>query len=166
MTNTLSLTEKLGETLFPALRERRNLLEREMETDRLTGLANRVAFEKAEPEALRENQAFILFDANNFGLVNKTCGHRRGDQLLQIFARVIAEAARNFKCRAFRIGGDEFLVICSPQFASAIRRTIETRIRPERFGDFVVSISGEIGTSVEDADSRLQKRKAEMKKVR
>lgn len=166
MLQTLTFTEKLGETLFPALRERRSLLEREIETDAFTGLGNRAAFDRAEPQALRDGLRFILFDANNFGKINKQCGHRRGDEVLRRFSDVIANVARHYKARAFRYGsGDEFVIIVPARFAARVRDAVETRIRPLDFGDFVVSISGAVGSSIEDADTRLQARKTERKNV-
>ena len=163
MTETLSFTEKLIEKLFPPIKERRNLLERKTLTDELTRLGNRAAFNKVEPQALKNGLSFIFFDANNFGLVNKQCGHVRGDETLQKIAKVISEVSRNFKAQAFRYAGDEFVMITSPRFAGRVRDAVEQKFLPEDFGNFVVSISGEIGKSLEDADVRLQKRKTEMK---
>lgn len=160
----LTFTEKLGEILFPRLRERRNLLEREATTDRLTGLGNRAAFDRAEPQALLDGLSFIIFDANNFGRINKQCGHRRGNEVLQQFSDVIADVAEKYKARAFRYGGDEFVIIAGSRFAARVRDAVEAKIRPLDFGNFVVSVSGETGSSVEDADSRLQARKCEAKK--
>ena len=158
------LRESIAGFIFPEMENRRNELERLVNFDELTGLANRRDFDKAERRARRERMAFILFDANNFGRVNKTAGHSHGDRVLKQFSDVIANVARNYKARAFRIGGDEFVIICSPRFAEKIRNSVETRALPVDFGNFIVTISGEIGVSVDDADSRLQARKAEKKR--
>lgn len=154
-----TIQEKLAGLIAPKLVERRNELERLVNFDHLTRLANRFAFEKAEPKARRDNLAFILFDANNFGRINKLHGHDRGDEILKRFANVIANVSYNFKARAFRLGGDEFVVICLHRFAPRVRDEIERRAFPIDFGDFTVSLTGEIGTTVADADERLQERK-------
>lgn len=155
--------EQIAVLIFPEMNNRRNELERAANTDELTGLANRRAFMKADRRARRERMAFILFDANNFGRVNKTAGHAHGDRVLKQFADVIANVSHKFKARAFRLGGDEFAIICAPRFAEKIRNSVETRTLPVDFGTFTVSISGEIGRSIDDADSRLQARKQSRK---
>jgi len=177
MTNNLSLTKNFNrvstdlllnavEFFFPPVRERRNVLERQILTDELTRLGNRAAFNKAEPEAITRGMSFIMFDANNFGRINKQCGHTRGDETLQKIAKVISEVSRNYKVQAFRLGGDEFVMICPSKFAKRVRDAVEKRFLPIDFGNFIVSISGETGSSVEDADSRLQERKAVKKEAR
>lgn len=151
--------EKIAVFVAPAIERRLNQLQREADTDALTGLANRNAFTKALPQAEKDNQAFILFDLNNFKLVNKRFLHKAGDELLKRYADVLANVAFKFKCRVFRLGGDEFVIVCHRRFATQIRDAVEYRALPVNFGDFTVSISGVVGTSVEDADLRLQARK-------
>jgi diguanylate cyclase (GGDEF)-like protein len=157
------IQEKIVGVIAPRIIERRNHFERLANTDFLTGLANRAAFDRAERKATRDGLAFIVFDLNDFGKVNKRLGHKKGDLVLQDFADKIGTVAAKFKARAFRLGGDEFAIICSPRFAETIRDQVERRARPVDFGDFFVSVSGEIGRSVADADSRLQTRKAAKK---
>ncbi|MDB5478838.1 MAG: hypothetical protein JWM96_1333 [Alphaproteobacteria bacterium] len=159
------IREKIAGIVSPEIVEQRNELERQANTDVLTELPNRRAFDRAEPKARRDGLAFILFDANNFGLVNKQCGHKKGDEVLQRYADVIANVAHNFKARAFRYGGDEFVVVCPHRFAFKVKDAIEFRARAVDFGNFVVSLSGEVGWSVEDADKRLQARKQAKKRV-
>jgi diguanylate cyclase (GGDEF)-like protein len=161
--STFSIRERIAEAFAPSLKERRNLLEREANTDALTGLANRAAFDKAKGRARRDGAAFIVFDMNNFGRVNKLHGFAVGDASLKYYSYVIANVAANFKARAFRLGGDEFVIICTARFAFQIRDSVERRAAPQWFEGFTVSISGEVGHSVEDADSRLQARKAARK---
>lgn len=166
MQQTLSFTERLAELFFPAIGERRNLLERKLVTDELTKLGNRAAFNKVEPDALKKKQAFIIFDANNFGHVNKQCGHRRGDEVLQDIARVIGEVSRKFKVQAFRYAGDEFVIIAPPRFAARVRDAVERKFLPQDFGNFVVSVSGTVGATFAEADALLQARKREAKNAR
>lgn len=162
-TTILSIREKLAGLVAPQVIERRDELERLVNTDALTGLANRRAFDLAEPRARAEKMAFIIFDANNFGLVNKRISHETGDEILCRFADVIANASQNYKARAFRLGGDEFVVIAPRAFAFRVRDAIERRARPVDFPGFTVSLSGVVGHSVKDADKRLQSRKAQAK---
>lgn len=159
-----TIREKVAHFIAPEIVERRNHFERLAMTDALTGLGNRAAFDRAAPGAVQNGEMFILFDANNFGKINKQVSHARGDEALVYFANVIANVSHNFKARAFRYGsGDEFVVICPARFACCIRDLIETRALPISFDGFTVSLSGEVGTSVTDADARLQARKTERK---
>jgi len=85
-------------------------------TDHLTGLANRRAFDAALETAVavanRRGAAFglVLFDLDRFKAVNDTHGHRVGDAALTMFARVLKECVRAGDFPA-RYGGEEFAVI-------------------------------------------------------
>ncbi len=80
--------------------------------DTLTRLYNRSAFEK-ELKRLESRKAFsvVTMDINNFKEVNDTYGHEYGDTVLKKVAAVIRDSF-NQRCTCYRIGGDEFYVIC------------------------------------------------------
>lgn len=158
-----TIIEHLVDRLAPRLKERRDEFERLANTDELTGLANRRAFELAEKTAVADKMTFVLFDLNNFGLVNKRVGHAAGDELLKYYADVLANAAFKFKVRAFRLGGDEFAAIAPRRFAEKIRDAVERRALVRDFGNFNVSISGTVGATIQQADEILQARKAARK---
>lgn len=157
------ITERIADRIAPRLAERRNQLERLANLDELTQLPNRRAFELARATAEKQGLAFIIYDLNNFGLVNKSYSHADGDRALQYYANVLANVSAKYKARAFRYGGDEAVMIVPKQFAVQIRDAVEKRALPMRFDGFTVSISGEIGMTVEQADETLQRRKAERK---
>jgi len=77
--------------------------------DALTGAYNRKILEAVEGD-LDSSFSMLLFDLNDFKLVNDTCGHAAGDQVLRKFVEVIKSQVRN-NDYVIRIGGDEFLVI-------------------------------------------------------
>ncbi len=162
--NATSIRESFAELIAPSLRERRNLLERELNLDPRTGLSNRKAFDKAQVAAESDAKtAFIVFDCNNFGLVNKTLGFAFGDEILYVIASEIGRAAKANKARAFRLGGDEFVVLCDWKRSEALRDAIEKRVGVFDYDTFKVSISGAIGRSLTAADAHLQARKAKRK---
>jgi len=79
-----------------------------------TGLKNRSAFEK-EMEHYRkaENNAIIIvIDINNLKTVNDKYGHNAGDETIVMAAKIIQESFVGIS-DVFRIGGDEFCVICT-----------------------------------------------------
>ena len=91
--------------------------ERDMvRTDHLTGLGNRRACEEAiareVARATRENASlvFVLFDLDNFKVVNDTHGHPQGDLVLRAVAGVLREESRASDL-AGRWGGEELLAI-------------------------------------------------------
>jgi diguanylate cyclase (GGDEF)-like protein len=94
-------------------------LERAADTDGLTGLANRRAFDAALERAWRRHQrtgqplSLLLLDLDRFKLLNDQCGHQAGDETLRRFARVLSGAARRPDDLAARYGGEEFALILS-----------------------------------------------------
>ncbi len=58
------------------------------------------------------NFSILMFDIDNFKQVNDVHGHKKGDILLQKTAKIIKKTIRKSD-RAYRIGGDEFIIIYS-----------------------------------------------------
>ena len=85
-------------------------------TDSLTGLLN-VGAGKRRVEKLLEAQkqrmsgynALFLMDIDDFKKINDTMGHKKGDEMIQCFVRVLK---RTFRAEdvIYRMGGDEFAV--------------------------------------------------------
>ncbi|MQP77306.1 diguanylate cyclase [Stenotrophomonas sp. MYb238] len=86
--------------------------------DPLTGLSNqrymRTLFENALILAHRPHQlaAVIYIDVDNFKPVNDRAGHRVGDEVLKRLAARLRQSTRSTDICA-RIGGDEFVAICT-----------------------------------------------------
>lgn len=84
--------------------------------DSLTGLLNRRAFEE-ELNALSESavntsavHALLYLDLDEFKIVNDTCGHTAGDELLRELSLYLSEHVHAPDSLA-RLGGDEFGVL-------------------------------------------------------
>lgn len=90
---------------------------RQAETDALTGLINRGAFEKRLTEAVQrchrqdEPLSLILLDLDWFKEINDTHGHAYGDSYLQCMAAAMHDAVRGDVDLCCRIGGDEFAIV-------------------------------------------------------
>ncbi|MDE2349960.1 MAG: EAL domain-containing protein [Gammaproteobacteria bacterium] len=84
--------------------------------DALTGLVNRREFERRLQEAMDSaragdtTHALAYLDLDRFKLVNDTCGHTAGDNMLREVASLIKEAVRDSDTVG-RIGGDEFALL-------------------------------------------------------
>jgi len=100
--------------------------------DALTGLINRREFEHRLTQALAsaagsERQHAVLYlDLDQFKVVNDTCGHAAGDELIRQIAVALQQRLREADTLA-RLGGDEFGVLlenCPPGHASRIAETL------------------------------------------
>ena len=109
--------------------------------DHLTGLANRNAFEDVVRQFLDDAQrtgrsgAICYFDLDNFKVVNDTCGHTAGDELLKQIAHVLRSNLLNGDYMA-RLGGDEFGILfldCDPEQARDRARRLTSLIDEFRF---------------------------------
>lgn len=156
-----TIRRRLADAIAPELMEQRNALERAANVDELTGLANRRALNLALASAEADPAtSIVIFDADNFGKLNKAAGHRFGDVVLKEMAAAIRTAAarHGFGERVFRYGGDEFVCLCSAFLANRIRDDAEAAFG-RRFPAFGVGITGTIGPTLEAADALLQARK-------
>jgi diguanylate cyclase (GGDEF)-like protein/PAS domain S-box-containing protein len=139
-------------------RERRmkRLLSYQAAHDTLTGLINRREFESrlnAALEGARADQnvrhAMFYVDLDQFKVVNDTCGHPAGDQLLRQVTGLLQSRLRANDVLA-RLGGDEFGVLlehCTPEQALRIAESLRQAIRDLRFqwGDSTLQIGASIG---------------------
>ena len=150
----------LLETIFRLEREYSDK-RTEADRDRLTGLYNRNGFEHiAEGFLAREGAegALILFDLDNFKLVNDMEGHPAGDRLLQCFAGCLTETFRRDDVAA-RLGGDEFIILVrSPVNAAVLEekfRELSRKIHTA-FGKYYAkySVSASAGAVLADGDMR------------
>jgi diguanylate cyclase (GGDEF)-like protein/PAS domain S-box-containing protein len=109
--------------------------------DALTGLVNRREFEHRLQEALDSAQsgdtghALCYLDLDHFKVVNDTCGHTAGDNMLREIASLIKETVRDSDTVG-RIGGDEFallLVGCPLEKARQIADNVVRSVNDYRF---------------------------------
>lgn len=85
------------------------------ETDALTGLGNRRAFDNRVEECLRkgkllDNLYMVSMDLNGLKGVNDNFGHQAGDEFISAAAECVRTSFADIG-NAFRTGGDEFLAI-------------------------------------------------------
>ncbi|MGO9513796.1 MAG: EAL domain-containing protein [Steroidobacteraceae bacterium] len=123
--------------------------------DALTGLVNRLEFERRLREAMDSAQtgdaahALCYLDLDRFKVVNDTCGHTAGDNMLREIAAVLKEAVRDSDTVG-RIGGDEFallLVGCPLEKARQIADDVVRSVTDYRFiwKDKIFSVGVSIG---------------------
>jgi len=97
--------------------------------DMLTGLSNRYGFEAqlekllADEEDRRPHALFFL-DLDQLKVVNDSCGHRAGDELLKQITDRLRQQLRRQDSLA-RIGGDEFAVLLEGSVLADAEETAE-----------------------------------------
>ena len=109
--------------------------------DSLTGLINRTEFEKRLGLALKSaaqmgrHHAVMYMDLDQFKIVNDTCGHAAGDQLMRQVAALLQRRLREGDTLA-RLGGDEFGVLlesCPPDHSARIAETLRQTMEELQF---------------------------------
>ena len=123
--------------------------------DSLTGLINRNEFERRLDEAVSDAResgrvhTLLYIDLDQFKLVNDTCGHLAGDEMLRRLGKRLRHSIRDSDTLA-RLGGDEFGVLlmnCSLASAEPVAQSLLDRLREYFFvwGDRSFKIGASIG---------------------
>ena len=121
--------------------------------DKLTNLVNRQEFEVRLGQAIekvkasRETNVLLFLDLDQFKVVNDTCGHIAGDELLVKTTEILKSCIKE-KDTLARLGGDEFGILldnCNKQDALNVAQQIRLKVKANRFVwsgvPFEVSIS-------------------------
>ncbi|MBN2253736.1 MAG: GGDEF domain-containing protein, partial [Kosmotogaceae bacterium] len=113
------------------LEEINKLLEKQAETDPLTGLLNHrkmksvLDSEISRAERYETPLTMIMLDLDNFKSINDSYGHLKGDELLAAIGKLIRSSIRKNDF-AFRYGGEEFLILLP---SADMQRTTEVYSR-------------------------------------
>jgi diguanylate cyclase (GGDEF)-like protein/PAS domain S-box-containing protein len=131
--------------------------------DSLTGLINRYEFENRLHRVLQSAQdgqgagVLCYLDLDQFKLVNDTCGHVAGDELLRQLSFMLGDRLAGRGTLA-RLGGDEFGLLlhpCGIPAARAIAEDLREAIQQFRFvwTEHIFSIGVSIGVVAIDGES-------------
>jgi diguanylate cyclase (GGDEF)-like protein/PAS domain S-box-containing protein len=142
-------------------------MEREMiylaSHDPLTGLINRREFEIRLKRAIRAARAerrhhvLLYLDLDEFKVVNDTCGHLVGDEMLRQITALLRSRVRRSDVLA-RLGGDEFGVLledCPIDYARQIAEEMRRTVREFRlcWRDQIFEVGVSIGLVPINGDS-------------
>jgi diguanylate cyclase (GGDEF)-like protein len=109
-------------------------IERMSDIDPLTGLGNvrslqeTLIREVARTRRLDRPLSCLLLDLDDFRMINNQYGHDKGNRVLQTTANTIRKVIRQEMDRAFRSGGDEFLIVL-PEADNAQALAVAQRLR-------------------------------------
>jgi diguanylate cyclase (GGDEF)-like protein len=155
---------KLKKTIQQKELEAQNLIWNQANFDLLTGLPNRLMFNKKLAEEIKHSNnynspfALLFIDLDYFKQVNDQFGHATGDELLIIVADRISNVVRSTDNIA-RLSGDEFTLILSnitdrdviQSTADEILKSLEKPF--EIFGK-TIQITSSIGATIYPKDTR------------
>ena len=149
-------------------------LERLTLTDPLTGLGNRRAFQRDLEFRLRhatrtgESVALLYLDVDGLKALNDLHGHGCGDETLRTMGAVLRSSTRAGSDSAYRVGGDEFVMVLSAdrEGAECIANRVERGFferspRSSRVSHGLVLWDGQAsaGDLVDRADERMYRDK-------
>ena len=163
------------------LAEERDLLRQVSQTDQLTGVGNRAAWDEALAAARDADVAFAVlsFDLDDLKGINDRYGHAVGDAVIRGAAHAVRASLRDGDVLA-RVGGDEFLALLLDASEEGARRVLrraganlaswqvtEHAIRPELSSGWALS-GLEPATTVHRADERMyaSKRRRQRSRLR
>ena len=134
-------------------------------TDALTGIYNRTAYNMRISELnklnLTQEYKILLLDIDDFKKINDTKGHLAGDEVLKFVANALTVIFTPPKNAVYRIGGDEFAVICKDTTESElIDSMISLRKKLENESDIRLSngyssIKENVESAIKYADEML-----------
>ena len=136
------------------LRQYNTQLEILSNTDKLTGISNRLKlddileYEKKSFDRYQTPLSIIMFDLDFFKQINDNYGHKVGDDILKTIASLITQVKRETDVFG-RWGGEEFLIICpktDAKGALVLAEKFREAIEKYEF-DRVVSLSASFGVA-------------------
>lgn len=155
--DTISFDIKEREQREQELRDSQDELTYQANHDQLSGLPNRRGFEANLKRVLKgrkfEQAPHVLcyLDLDQFKVVNDTCGHLAGDELLRQLGRLLKDNIRSRDVLA-RLGGDEFGILmehCDIEHACQVAQSLIDKIGNYRFiwDNQLFSVGASIGVA-------------------
>ena len=142
-------------------------------TDSMTGIGNRHAFDAALQTAFQQPQVtdylLLLIDLDGLKRINDQRGHAEGDALLRSFAHCLRRS-HSSTVSSYRLGGDEFVILAPRAEEVALRDALaryETELRAAGFLEFGASLGvaytadhAAANDALRQADERMYQDKA------
>lgn len=134
------------------------VLELSNKYDILTGARNRRAFDSHKAVLMHEKKyALVIFDINGLKPVNDNLGHEQGDKLIMGIADVLIASFFDVG-KVYRIGGDEFCVVCDDkgeeQIKDALGNVEQNIIKANRNRRDQLTLSVSYGWEIHKADDK------------
>lgn len=143
------MEKKLQETnqfLEQRVDERTQQLAKMAATDSLSGLGNRgevmkhLGIELERARRYNKPMCVLMIDLDNFKLINDTCGHQAGDEVIIDSAIILKDLCRTSD-KVGRYGGEEFVIVL-PETDTEAATILAERIREDMPQRCVYSLDG------------------------
>lgn len=133
--------------------------------DALTGLFNRMKFEKDVSRLNEEHPDTIecvYIDVVGLHEINNHLGHQTGDSMLCM----VAGTARSFfpNDRLYRIGGDEFVILCCNRKHDEVLLAVEKLRMTLRGAEYEISVGVQQGTGQENVQNIVNRAEDAMRR--
>lgn len=156
MENVAYFAEIVGHFIVSLLEKQRLMqqLERLSFEDSLSGVQNRHALnDYLEYSKLLKNVGVVYCDILGLKKINDTQGHQAGDELI---LRASESLKSNFRKKdIYRVGGDEFLVLCKDIDEEMFLSKVESLREDMKKNDAMMSLGAIWRESVRDADALI-----------
>ena len=136
------------------------LYERSNKIDVLTGLFNRATYFDDFSKLSKDITGIIQFDMNGLKYLNDNYGHLEGDNGLKRIAKAIDDNATR-KMYAYRLGGDEFIVLAINESEKNIKNFISNFKEDLKTTNYYCSIGYAYRTKECDSIDKMFKRSEE-----
>lgn len=134
--------------------------------DTLTGLLNRQSFYSDTEHRTEDIKAVISIDLNELKWLNDNYGHAEGDHAIAVVSEAFM-ACVSVGDRVYRIGGDEFIILCDKDGEEYLTELVEKlRKRVDDTGyscAFGMSFGKPVEDMIKEADQRMYDDKAAIK---
>ncbi len=156
---TIFITSFFCHLFSTTMHEQHNRLRNIANQDVMTEVKNRRAFnlDTAGLENSIDLVTAVLFDLDNFKQVNDTYGHAKGDQVLKAVTTFVDQFVSN-KAHLYRIGGDEFAVLCKGKdfnYAFQLAKTIhEEFLKSDIYQEHDITLS--LAVAQKEADESIK----------
>lgn len=144
----------------------RFLAQRLFSDSMVRGVGNKLAWEDFQSRPRKG--VHVMFDANDFGTINKKWGQSVGDEAIKAMGAALSRASRANKGKLFRVGGDEFRAhFDTPEQAYSFARNARQELEslPPVKGEHFHSGSIGFGHSPEHAEQALIHAKTAKKRM-
>ena len=167
----LELVQDLQQDTPEAVVQRRQMLTQtgsmgeKLYRDALTGLFNRTKFEKHVSLLNEEHPDTIecvYIDVVGLHEINNHLGHQTGDSMLCM----VAGTARSFfpNDRLYRIGGDEFVILCCNRKHDEVLLAVEKLRMTLRGAEYEISVGVQQGTGQENVQNIVNRAEDAMRR--
>lgn len=139
-----------------ALQKQVATLRHQATTDQLTGLLNRHSFDRRINE-VAGTETWVYCDLCKFKQINDTYGHSEGDRIIA----AVGQAIRAEVDQAYRVGGDEFVIVlqAGQDEAAKIMHRIEQRLALLTVGGDPVVMAWGVGDDLDSAEGAMYRHK-------